>query len=190
MPYLLYCAIQLCLRRIHCNINVYSIIINSKKKIEEVMSLMTHYLKTCRPLHVDRPKHMLRVLKRTISNKVSWVRSFVVTLCSLGYLSNFFVICWFFSKSTFSKNSLKNTIWVSNRLDSICLKRLWAEYTGWQWVKHSVFSSFFFLEKYQFLINVILDILCTTLIPKFCLIKLQDANHKQVFASRLDWKTV
>ena len=49
----------------------------------------------------------------------------------------FFVVCWFFSKSPFSKNSFRNTIWVSNRSDPdrfvgpgrgpICLLRLWAD---------------------------------------------------------------
>ena len=61
-----------------------------------------------------------------------------------------FVVCWFFSKSMFSKNSFRNTIWVSNRLDPyqarhfvgpdldpICLQRLWTDDTlaRRQWVK-------------------------------------------------------
>ena len=41
----------------------------------------------------------------------------MLTLCPLGNFSCFFVGSWFFSKSTFSKNSFRNTIWVSNRLD-------------------------------------------------------------------------
>ena len=40
-----------------------------------------------------------------------------LTLCLLGNFSCFFVICWFFSKSTFLKNSFRNTIRVSNSLD-------------------------------------------------------------------------
>ena len=40
-----------------------------------------------------------------------------ITLCLLRNFSCFFTVCWFFSKSTFSKNSFRNTIWVSNRLD-------------------------------------------------------------------------
>ena len=54
--------------------------------------------------------------------------------------SRFFVVCWLFSKSTFSKNSFKNTIWVSNRLDPdqvghsdlgpICLQKLSADDTS------------------------------------------------------------
>ena len=34
-----------------------------------------------------------------------------------GKLFMLFVVCWFFSNSTFSKNSSKIIIWVSNRLD-------------------------------------------------------------------------
>ena len=40
-----------------------------------------------------------------------------LTHCPLGNFSCFFVICGLFSKSTFSKNSFKNAIRVSNRLD-------------------------------------------------------------------------
>ena len=40
-----------------------------------------------------------------------------LTLCMLGNFSRFFVICRFFSKSTFLKNSLRNAITVSNSLD-------------------------------------------------------------------------
>ena len=59
----------------------------------------------------------------------------------------FFCHLLIFSKSTFRKNSFRNTIWVSNRLDPgqarnlfrpdlgpICLQRLWADDTSWQWV--------------------------------------------------------
>ena len=46
---------------------------------------------------------MLWVLKRTISNKVSWVRSFVVTLCSLGYLSCFLSPVDFYKINFFKK---------------------------------------------------------------------------------------
>ena len=42
---------------------------------------------------------------------------YCLTLCPLGNFSCFFVVCWFFSKSTFSKNSFRNTYRVSNRLD-------------------------------------------------------------------------
>ena len=40
-----------------------------------------------------------------------------LSLCLLGNFSCFFVVCWFFSKSIFSKNSFTNTIRVSNSLD-------------------------------------------------------------------------
>ena len=73
----------------------------------------------------------------------------ILTLCPLGIFSCYFVVCWFFSKSTFLKNSSRNTIWVSNRVDPdqtwhpvgpelgpICLQRLWAEDTNRQWLKH------------------------------------------------------
>ena len=40
-----------------------------------------------------------------------------LTLCLLGNFSCFFVVCWFFSKSTFTKNSFRNTIRVSNISD-------------------------------------------------------------------------
>ena len=47
--------------------------------------------------------------------------------------SCFFVVCWLFSKSTFSKNSFRNTIRVSNSLDPDlgpnCLQRLSADDT-------------------------------------------------------------
>ena len=40
-----------------------------------------------------------------------------LTKCMLGNFACFFVVCCFFSKSTFSKNSFRNTIRVSNRVD-------------------------------------------------------------------------
>ena len=45
------------------------------------------------------------------------VQNHTWTPCPLGNLSCIFVVCWFFSKSTPPKNSFRNTIWVSNRLD-------------------------------------------------------------------------
>ena len=72
-----------------------------------------------------------------------------LTFCLLGNFSCFFVICWFFSKSTFSKYSFRNIIWVSKRLDPdqarhsvgpdlclICFQRLSADNTSRQWVMH------------------------------------------------------
>ena len=41
----------------------------------------------------------------------------LLTLCLLGNFACFFVVCCFFFKSTFSKNSFMNTIRVSNSLD-------------------------------------------------------------------------
>ena len=68
----------------------------------------------------------------------------ISTLCPLGNFSCVFVVCWFFSKSTLSKNSFSNTIGVSNSLDpdqarhSVgpdlglnCLQRLSADDTQW-----------------------------------------------------------
>ena len=44
-----------------------------------------------------------------------------LTLCLLGNFACSFAICYFFSKSAFSKNSSRNTIRVSNSLDPIRL---------------------------------------------------------------------
>ena len=41
----------------------------------------------------------------------------VLLRCRMGNFSCFFVVCCFFSKSTFSKNSFRNTITVSKSLD-------------------------------------------------------------------------
>ena len=41
----------------------------------------------------------------------------LLTFCLLGNFACCFVVCWFFSKSTFSKNSFRRTIRVSNSLD-------------------------------------------------------------------------
>ena len=72
----------------------------------------------------------------------------ILTLCRLDvvFLNYDFAVCWFFfSKSTFSKNSFWNTIRVSNSFDpdqtrrcvgsnlgSNCLHRLWADDTSSQ----------------------------------------------------------
>ena len=66
-----------------------------------------------------------------------------LTLCLLSIFSCFFVVCWFKKKSTFSKNSFRNTIRVSNSLNLYqarrfvgpemgpnCLQMLSAEGTG------------------------------------------------------------
>ena len=81
---------------------------------------------------------MLRVLKNILKfNSLPHGKFFML-----------FVVCWFFSKSTFLKNSSRNTIWVSNRLDPDqarhfvrtdlgpnCLQRLSADDTRRQRVK-------------------------------------------------------
>ena len=67
----------------------------------------------------------------------------------LGKFSGFFVVCWLFPKSTFLKNSFRNTISVSNSLDpdqtwyivgpdldSNCLQRLSADDISRQRVMH------------------------------------------------------
>ena len=42
----------------------------------------------------------------------------MLTLCMLGNLACFYVVCrFFFSKSTFTKNSIRKTIRVSNSLN-------------------------------------------------------------------------
>ena len=69
----------------------------------------------------------------------------------LGNVSRFYVVCRFFSKSTFSKNSFRNTIRVSNGLDpdqdrrSVgpdlgpnCLQRLSADDISRQRVSHPI----------------------------------------------------
>ena len=45
------------------------------------------------------------------------VLALTLTLCMLGNFHASVVICWLFSKSTFSKNSFRSTIIVSNGLD-------------------------------------------------------------------------
>ena len=41
----------------------------------------------------------------------------ILTICLLGNFAHFFVVCCFFSKLTFPKNSFRNMIRVSNSLD-------------------------------------------------------------------------
>ena len=41
----------------------------------------------------------------------------ILTICRLGNFACFFIVCGFFSKLTFPKNSFRNTIRVSNSLD-------------------------------------------------------------------------
>ena len=58
------------------------------------------------------------------------------------------------------KNSLRNAIWVSNRLDPdqarhfvrsdlgpVCLQRLWADDTSWQWVNYKWKQNYFYILK-------------------------------------------
>ena len=52
-----------------------------------------------------------------IPGGISRSRGRLLTLCILGNFLCFFVVCWFFSKLTFWKNSFRNTISVSNGLD-------------------------------------------------------------------------
>ena len=72
-----------------------------------------------------------------------------LTRCLLSNFACFFVVRRIFSKSSFSKNSFRNTIWVSNRLDpdqawhsvgpnlcQICFQRLSADDISRQWVMH------------------------------------------------------
>ena len=56
-------------------------------------------------------------LRQNTSTKRSSQLVLLLTLCLLGNFSYFFFVCRFFSKSTFSKNSFRNTISVSNGLD-------------------------------------------------------------------------
>ena len=55
--------------------------------------------------------------KNLMSEAKKQTEEYWFTLCLQGNFSCFFVGCWFFSKSTFSKNSFWNTIRVSNSLD-------------------------------------------------------------------------
>ena len=57
-------------------------------------------------------KKQLNHVKLNFGNLLS------LTLCLLGNFSCFFVVCWFFSKSTVSKNSFRNNSRMSNSLDS------------------------------------------------------------------------
>ena len=78
-----------------------------------------------------------------------------LSLCPLGNCACFFVVCWFFSKSSFLKNSFRNTIWVSNGLNPdqawhfvgpdlgpICLQRLLADDTRRQRVNKDKFMIY------------------------------------------------
>ena len=58
----------------------------------------------------------------------------LLTLCSLGISHAFFCCLLIFSKSTFSKNSLRNTIWVSDWIQirpKVLLGLIWVQ-TVWQ----------------------------------------------------------
>ena len=57
-------------------------------------------------LHFVGPDLVPNCLQKLSDDKVFW-----------GIFSCFFVVCWLFSKSTFSKKSFRNTIRVSNGLD-------------------------------------------------------------------------
>ena len=56
-------------------------------------------------------------ISNDLLKKIICTQAALLTLCMLGNFSCFFVVCWGFSKSTFSKNSFRNTIRVSNILD-------------------------------------------------------------------------
>ena len=51
------------------------------------------------------------------NNKPHWIAMQACSKTDTGKFCIFFVVCGFFSKSTFSKNSFINTIRVSNSLD-------------------------------------------------------------------------
>ena len=53
---------------------------------------------------------------------VSYICSNILNLSMLGNNACLFVVCWFFSKSTFWDNFFRNTIWLSNSLD---LDQVW-----------------------------------------------------------------
>ena len=93
----------------------------------------------------DESKQMNLFSCHRFEDNLLWATS---TLCLLGKI-HAFLVCWFFSKSTFSKNPFRNTIKVLNSLDSDqvrhfvgsgldpnCLQRLLAVYTSKQRFKH------------------------------------------------------
>ena len=78
----------------------------------------------------------------------------LLTLCMLGNFACFFVVCLFFSKLTFSKNSFRNTIRMSNSLDPDrarhfvgpdlgpnCLQRISTDDTSRQSVEATVYRT-------------------------------------------------
>ena len=68
---------------------------------------------------------VLKKMKNLAKNKTYFLRIVVfacLTLCPLGNFFCLFVVCWFFSRSTFMKNSFKNhsecqTVWIQIRPD-------------------------------------------------------------------------
>ena len=114
-----------------------------------------------------------------------------LTLCPLGNFSCFFVVCWFFSKSTFLKNSFGNTIRVSNSLDPDqaphfvgpglgpnCLQSLSADDTRRQRVKY--------VQKFIWKCHLFKVICCILLITLFDLCKYRP---KQC-GPRSDWSSL
>ena len=63
----------------------------------------------------EHPKHMFKLMGKNIITILRLTIS--LTHCLLGNFCCIFVICWSFWKSTFKKNSFRNTIRVSNSLD-------------------------------------------------------------------------
>ena len=96
-----------------------------------------------------------------------------VRLCMLGnfacFLSSADFVCWFFSKSTFSKNSFRNIIRTSNSLDPD---------QAWQFVRPELGPNCF--KGYQQ--TTLADIELFKAPQKFC-----SSQHLQIFVCNLEY---
>ena len=111
--------------------------------IRYVLFLFRQNYNKCQTDQINPPFSMLRPKPLSLLTKffILLLIQDKLTLCLLFNFSCVFVFCRFFSKSTFSKNYIKNTIRVSYSLDPIqadfvgpelgpnCLQRLSAEDT-------------------------------------------------------------
>ena len=109
-------------------------ILAGKKNLTKSFLAFSVMVKIC--LDLDEARHLLLQPNKNIGTYIS-------TFCPLGNFSCFFDVCWFFSNQFFSKNSFRNIIRVSTRLDPdqawhfvrpdlgpSCLQRVWADDTS------------------------------------------------------------
>ena len=101
----------------------HNILSTHKKVIISSYNKSYHFIRSYRPYSIHCCNKGIICLSR------SEISSFTIrsTLCMLGNFSCFVVVCWLFSKWTFSKNSFWNTIWVSNGLDQDRDPRTWIQ---------------------------------------------------------------